>query len=601
MAANKKMKSPYDVIEKTLAWTGIPTKQGKNWKSKWLQELGRRMQCSAPEDLIGDETAIAKAILESLGGDWGEDCTEAGELSDYAVGQISELISLQLVLQESVGLGTLPIRERKEFFLSILDEIMGDAYQVDEDNFSIPLLCKVMDCAEEELDSALRNNRGEISKLGQEELLTFLEKRKEEDGNPEPSLDEEVEESRPTEISEWGNQPVEGVTKHPRIDGVMTDINNGLLSLDPAWQRGDVWSLKKKRKLIESVLLGIPLPSVIYHRNSENETVTVIDGKQRLTALSEFFSGKWALGKYPAESPLHDVSGKKYEKLPTKFKGKFYQTELIVVEFKDLPPPVLYKVFELYNISGMKLNAVEIRNAVFHDHPLQKMLFDLGGDRLDPEQYVEGQKTFTDSLRQVIAKNGHPPRFSTTDFLSRYLAYCRAPVSTKSEEFVAASTSKIIQIFFEESVSYDENPQAVAQEIVDVFNLAGDLYFANELDPFAIASGATKEYAFTKLRATNSMMCAYVILKLRKLCDWKPVDEENAIKAVDDKVGYPEKQQTKSIWHYHARSITTLINELGVTDDLLQKSDVRHLASIMRDLDEKFTEEEVIVEEEVVG
>ena len=600
MVANKKTESFFDIIEKTLAWIGVVKRQGKSWKAKWLKELGSQIQCSVPEDLSGDEIAIAKVILESLGGDWVEDCTEAGELSDYAVGQISELISLQLVLQESIGIGTLPIRERKELFLSILDEIMGDAYQVDEDNFLNVLLCNVMDCAEEKLDTELRNNCGEISKLGQEELLTFLEKRKEE-SDSESSVVEEGEESRSAENSEWGNQPVEGITRHPRIDGVMTDIKNGLLSLDPAWQRGDVWALKKKRKLIESVLLGIPLPSVIYHRKSENETVTVIDGKQRLTALSEFFAGKWALGKYPSESPLHAASGKKYEKLSTHLQGKFYQTELVVVEFKDLPPPVLYKVFELYNISGMKLNAAEIRNAVFHDHPLQKMLFDLGGDRLNPEQYVEGQKTFTDALRQVIAKNGHPPRFSTSDFLSRYLAYCRAPVSSKSDEFVAASTAKIIQIFFEESVSYDESPQEVAQEIFDVFNLAGDLYFANELDPFAIVSGAKKEYVFTKLRATNSMMCAYVILKLRELCDWERADEKNAIKSVDDKVGYPEKQQTKSIWHYHARSITNLIDVLGVTDDVLQKSEVRHLVSCMRNLDEKFAEEEVVVEEEVVG
>ena len=68
--------------------------------------------------------------------------------------------------------------------------------------------------------------------------------------------------------------------------------------LDPDYQREDVWKRKQKSELIESVLMGIPLP-VMYFAQDKYGTLQVIDGRQRLTALFEFLDNKFAISSIP--------------------------------------------------------------------------------------------------------------------------------------------------------------------------------------------------------------------------------------------------------------------------------------------------------------
>lgn len=60
------------------------------------------------------------------------------------------------------------------------------------------------------------------------------------------------------------------------------------LNLTPTYQRGDVWSTKDRQALIESILRGIPLPSIILLRMGGSAPHEVVDGKQRLTAILRF-------------------------------------------------------------------------------------------------------------------------------------------------------------------------------------------------------------------------------------------------------------------------------------------------------------------------
>jgi len=60
------------------------------------------------------------------------------------------------------------------------------------------------------------------------------------------------------------------------------------LNLTPSYQRGDVWTTADRQALIESVLRGIPLPSIILREIGASEPQEVVDGKQRLTALLRF-------------------------------------------------------------------------------------------------------------------------------------------------------------------------------------------------------------------------------------------------------------------------------------------------------------------------
>jgi hypothetical protein len=91
-------------------------------------------------------------------------------------------------------------------------------------------------------------------------------------------------------------EQIKAKTDNWRIVDFAGRAKNGRLNLNPSYQRGDVWPNADAQKLIESVLRGIPLPSIIILKpKAQSNTVTyeVVDGKQRLTALLRF------VGKHP--------------------------------------------------------------------------------------------------------------------------------------------------------------------------------------------------------------------------------------------------------------------------------------------------------------
>lgn len=80
-----------------------------------------------------------------------------------------------------------------------------------------------------------------------------------------------------------------------RINEFVGQAEGGKLNLAPSYQRGDVWGTAARQLLIESVLRGIPLPSIILLKPNDglNQTYEVVDGKQRLTSILRF------VGKHP--------------------------------------------------------------------------------------------------------------------------------------------------------------------------------------------------------------------------------------------------------------------------------------------------------------
>ena len=73
------------------------------------------------------------------------------------------------------------------------------------------------------------------------------------------------------------------------IETIYTQINKGNIDLNPAFQRRNVWNIQKKSRLIESILMGIPIPQLLLaERLNERNKYIVLDGKQRLLAIKEF-------------------------------------------------------------------------------------------------------------------------------------------------------------------------------------------------------------------------------------------------------------------------------------------------------------------------
>lgn len=146
------------------------------------------------------------------------------------------------------------------------------------------------------------------------------------------------------------------------------------IDISPHYQRRDRWHVEKQSALIESFLLNIPVPPV-YLSEEEYGTYTVIDGKQRITSIYEFLSGKFRL-KDLKEVP--ELNGFTYEELPSQLKRALSIRPFmrVITLLKQSDPELKYEVFLRLNTGGEKLKAQEIRNVAFAG-PLNELLFEL--------------------------------------------------------------------------------------------------------------------------------------------------------------------------------------------------------------------------------
>ncbi len=149
--------------------------------------------------------------------------------------------------------------------------------------------------------------------------------------------------------------------------------------LDPEYQRRHRWSVERKSRLIESFLINVPVPPVfLYERDLAR--FEVMDGRQRLTALSDFYADKFELTGLQYWS---DLDGRKYSQLPAKVRDgidRRYISSIILLKetaASEEQAAMLKKmVFERLNSGGVKLGSQETRNAVYNG-PLNRLCLEL--------------------------------------------------------------------------------------------------------------------------------------------------------------------------------------------------------------------------------
>jgi hypothetical protein len=138
------------------------------------------------------------------------------------------------------------------------------------------------------------------------------------------------------------------------IDCLLYWQNKGHLYMDTPYQRGDVWGPIRQQNLIRSLLIGIPVPSIIVNdrmaANWVNDyRMAVIDGKQRMTAILRFLNGELAV---PGE--WFGLSGEvKLTDLPEGPKRRIHNTPIAFSEGRLANEEEERQVFELVNFGGV--------------------------------------------------------------------------------------------------------------------------------------------------------------------------------------------------------------------------------------------------------
>lgn len=205
-------------------------------------------------------------------------------------------------------------------------------------------------------------------------------------------------------------------------DWTTETINNQLLrnniDLFPKFQRRDAWSNKAKSKFIESIILGLPIPQIIIAEKKDvRGKYIVIDGKQRLLTIRQFFSEKSDDEFKPLRLSgldiLTNLNGKTYKKLKTEseFSEEINQLEnqsIRTTVIKNWPnESFLFTVFLRLNTGSIKLSPQELRQAL---HP---------GPFID---FADGFSIDSDAIKLMLNLKKPDYRMRDVEIVIRYFA-----------------------------------------------------------------------------------------------------------------------------------------------------------------------------------
>ncbi len=147
-------------------------------------------------------------------------------------------------------------------------------------------------------------------------------------------------------------------------DEIRLDYSDSLI-LKPEYQREYRSSIEDESSLVESILVGIPIPPVFLCSSRLNgvQVLNVVDGQHRLYSFYRYRKGMFSLTGLQL---LEDYEGKKFDDLPIEAREELIGHKLPAFVFRDFPGKKFeLEVFNRYNKGTKALTPQEIRNAVY--------------------------------------------------------------------------------------------------------------------------------------------------------------------------------------------------------------------------------------------
>ncbi len=172
-------------------------------------------------------------------------------------------------------------------------------------------------------------------------------------------------------VNPFNPEDIDVITRTPNVNVLLSRLSSGRLDLAPDFQRRvGIWSTQKKSRLIESILLKIPLPTMYAADAPDHEdTWLVVDGVQRLSTIASFVK--------PLEFPdpkftrltgleyLKEYEDKTFDDLSPRLKARIDETEFVLnLIRRGTPAPVMFNIFARINTGGSPLTRQELRHAL---------------------------------------------------------------------------------------------------------------------------------------------------------------------------------------------------------------------------------------------
>ncbi len=199
-------------------------------------------------------------------------------------------------------------------------------------------------------------------------------------------------------------------TKPMTIDLLLERLRQDELDLSPGFQRkAGIWNDAAQSRLIESILIRIPLPA-FYMDATQDERWLVVDGLQRLTALKRFaVTQDLRLEGLDFLTQLH---GQTYADLPRPFQRRILETQVTLYLIEEgTPATVKFNIFKRINTGGLPLSAQEIRHALNQGAATE----------------ILARLAATDEFKIATSGSIRDDRMGDRECILRYLAYCLAP------------------------------------------------------------------------------------------------------------------------------------------------------------------------------
>lgn len=231
------------------------------------------------------------------------------------------------------------------------------------------------------------------------------------------------------------------------IFDICNQIDDKLIELNPNFQRGNSWNEKQKSELIESILIGIPVPPIYVYQNN-NGNFDVVDGKQRLSCVNDFYKNKFKLKGLTNLDSLNDKNFKELER-KDQAQIKRYQFYFYAI-LPNTDERIKYDIFDRVNRGGVRLNNQEMRNALYHGKATDLI------DELSEIQSFKKAANITDSMHQRMRD-----RYLILRFVAFYLFINNYTPQIKTINGIDNFLKDIMEYINSSKIKFDFGPLKV--------------------------------------------------------------------------------------------------------------------------------------------
>lgn len=278
--------------------------------------------------------------------------------------------------------------------------------------------------------------------------------------------DEDNDEEQYEKVTfQYDPEKINIATREPTIEQLLRRIDEEALDLAPDFQRqANIWTLEAKSKLIESILIRIPLPAFYIDATNEEadeDKWVVVDGLQRLSALKQFVIDKSDNRlKLVGLEYLKDLNNKNYDELERRYQRRILETQVTVYLIeKGTPLEVKYNIFKRINTGGVPLSNQELRHAL---NPGQAI------------KLVAKLASFSEFKRVVNLSESKKKRMDDREFVLGFLAFYLISYKEYQEEtrdsFLSKALSKINSLSNEDIIKIEGNFKKAMIAAFDIFN-----------------------------------------------------------------------------------------------------------------------------------